>query len=280
DPVASHPASFTEIGSPAVDDRSFSLDPPSPGEEALVPPPPPTPDLFLTPEAGASASDLLGAASDDEEARNADREIGRLLKQGDDVSKKGDRQQAIEIWSRVFLIDINNAEAVTRIEKARQEMAEEGRLVGDLLKKGRDSFEAGDRETARQIFLQAQALDPDEATARFYLERIEKEGSEPLPARPAAPAPGPSPPTPREEDFSSPAPPAPAAEPAVRKTGLSVNPRVLGVVGAFVVLTLVGVYFVFKGGGRAASEAPARIVLSGSLQRARDLTAKGKTEEA
>src|SRR5262245_21094808 len=217
DPVASHPASFTEIGEPLASDGHFSLDQPSPGEEALVPPPPPTPDLFLASE-GAPATDFLAtAASDDEEAQNAEREIARLLKQGDDVSKKGDRQQAIEIWSRVFLIDINNAEAVTRIEKARQEMAEEGRLVGDLLKKGRDSFEAGDREGARQIFLQAQALDPDEATARFYLERIEKEGIEPAPAAAAAPAPRSAPPAAREALLlESPAVEAPSA-PTPRK---------------------------------------------------------------
>ncbi|HEV8117338.1 MAG TPA: tetratricopeptide repeat protein, partial [Thermoanaerobaculia bacterium] len=276
-PVISHPASFTEIGEPGAAGGSFLLEPPSPGEEFLVPPSPPTPDLFLAPN-GATAADYLPPPPDDEESQNAEQEIARLLVQGDEVSKKGDRQQAIEIWSRVFLIDINNAEAVTRIEKARQEMSEEGRLVGDLLKKGRDSFEAGDRDTARQIFLQAQALDPDEATARFYLERIEKEVPGSLPV-PAAAAPRPATPTPHEDDFSRPATTAPVM-PAPRKAGLSINPRVLGVVGAFVVLTLVGVYFVFKGGGRAAPEPSAKIVASGSLQRARDLVAKGKTEEA
>src|SRR5262249_45996682 len=147
------------------------------GEEALVPPPPPTPELFLAPEGSSGPANFLDAPVEDEESQAADREIARLLKQGDEVSARGDRQQAIEVWSRVFLIDINNAAAVTRIEKARQETAEEGRMVADLLKKGRESFEAGDREAAGQFFRQAQALDPDEATARFYLERIEQEAA-------------------------------------------------------------------------------------------------------
>ena len=278
--MASHPASFTEIGAPDEGtDSSLSFDQLSPEEAALVPPPPPTPDLFLGPDGGPAPADLLGAASDDEDAENAEKEIARLLKQGDEVSKKGDRQQAIEIWSRVFLIDINNSEAVTRIEKARLEMAEEGRLVGDLLKKGRDSFEAGDREGAKQIFRQAQALDPDEATARFYLERIEKEGQELAPGAASAAPPKSAPPAPRDDDFCRPAVTAPSSAPAPQKAGLRIHPRVLAV-GAFVVLTLVGVYFVFKGGGRAAPEPPAKIVASGSVQRARELVAAGKTEEA
>ena len=276
--VASHPASFTEIGDPDHQGGgSFSMESPSPGEEFLVPPSPPSPDIVLAPDASAPPVDFLTPAGGDEEAQDAEREIARLLRQGDEVSKKGDRQQAIEIWSRVFLIDINNAEAVTRIEKARQEMAEEGRLVGDLLKKGRESFEAGDREAARQIFLQAQALDPDEATARFYLERIEKEGAEP------APAPGPSPktafPTASEEELPKPSALSASAVPADRKPALRIQPRVLAVVGAFLVLTLIGIYFVFKGGGRA-QEPPAKVVSSGSLQRARELLDKGKTDDA
>ena len=56
----------------------------------------------------------------------------------------GDKQQAIEIWSRIFLIDINNAEAVTRIEDARREMAEESRRVAAALEKGQESFARGD----------------------------------------------------------------------------------------------------------------------------------------
>src|SRR5215471_12471395 len=283
DSVASHPASFTEIGEPGHESPdALSLDTPTPGEEFLVPPSPPSPDLFLAPH-GSAAADFLETGGDDEDSQNADREIARLLKQGDEVSKKGDRQQAIEIWSRVFLIDINNAEAVTRIEKARQEMAEEGRLVGDLLKKGRESFEAGDRETARQIFLQAQALDPDEATARFYLDRIENEVIDPA-AQAANLAAKPAPAAARSEAVEElPKPSALATAPIAvpRKAGLKLQPRVLAVVGAFLVLTLVGIYFVFKGGGRASQEPPAKVVSSGgSLQHARDLLDKGKTDEA
>jgi tetratricopeptide (TPR) repeat protein len=260
-----HPAAFTEIESPeAYGHDSFSLEPPSPDEEALVPPPPPTSELFLAPEGSSEPVNFPEAPVEDEESQASQREIARLLKQGDEVSAKGDRQQAIEVWSRVFLIDINNAEAVTRIEKARQEMAEEGRMVADLLKKGRETFEAGDREAAKQFFRQAQALDPDEATARVYLDRIEQEAAAAVSAAAAGAAPKAASPPPALEQGPSPAPPA------GWKAGVRLNPRVLGLIGAFLLLTMVGVYFVFKGGH--SLEPAAKAVSSGS--RARDQAGK------
>ena len=272
DPFASHPAPFGEIGLPESYEASSAMEPPSPSEEALVPPQPPSPDLFLSLEAEGGAPTLPVGSTDEEESRAAVQEIDALLKQGDEVSKKGDRQQAIEIWSRVFLIDINNAEAVTRIEKARQEMAEEGRMVADLLKKGRASFEAGDRDAARQFFHQAQTLDPDEATARYYLERIEQGPAEPMAAAAAKAAP-----SAREEEPLAAAPAAAPAAPARRKIGLQIQPRVLAVVGVFLAMTLVGIYFVFRG---KSQESPQRIVSAGSLQRAQELLGQGKIAEA
>jgi tetratricopeptide (TPR) repeat protein len=106
-------------------------------------------------------------------------EIATLLQQGDDAARTGNRQQAIEIWSRIFLIDINNSDAVGRIEKARQEMAEGNRRIADSLKQGREKFEAGDFTAAREAFLQVLALDESDQTARTYLDRIEQQLSRP-----------------------------------------------------------------------------------------------------
>lgn len=113
------------------------------------------------------------------EAPSAQQEIESLLARGDAAANGGNRQQAIEMWSRIFLIDINNSEAVGRIEKARQEMAEGNRRVAESLKKGRESFEAGDFTDAREAFLRVLALDESDATARSYLDRIEQELARP-----------------------------------------------------------------------------------------------------
>lgn len=79
-------------------------------------------------------------------------EIAALVKQGDDARASGDRQQAIEIWSRIFLIDINNTDAVDRIERTRKEMAEESQRVAASLEKGQESYARGDLAAAKTQF--------------------------------------------------------------------------------------------------------------------------------
>ncbi len=277
---------FGDLSSEPADLDPFPLPPPgfvgseetSPEPDALVPPSHASPDLFLPVEEAPSIEmrPFSSPRTDEEDARAAERDIDALLKQGDETAKKGDRQQAIEIWSRVFLIDINNSEAVTRIEKTRQEMAEETRMVAECLKKGRESFEAGDSEAARKFFLQAQALDPNEPTARLYLERIEKGEAKPAVAetagKPAAST--------GTDESREPAPALAAGPTPLRRAraALPVDPRVLVVIGAFLAMTLVGVYLVFKG---TRTQAPTpNVVSSGSLQRARELLGRGETEQA
>jgi tetratricopeptide (TPR) repeat protein len=270
---------------------------PGPGTQVEGSPPSPAPphssafDLFLPQEEAPAPMTspspippLPGGPMpkiDEEEARISEQAIATLLKQGDEIARKGERQQAIEIWSRVFLIDINNIEAVARIEQARQEMADQRTLIADCLKKGRESFEAGNREEAEKHFLQAQSLDPGEATARLYLERIHGASGEPAPPAAGAGTPGKAAVTPGPAEDS----PEPAARPrsapptpARRRAGLSVNPKVVTLIGAFLALSLVGVYFVFKGPG--TREPPPKVVSTGSLQNARDLLAEGKIAEA
>jgi tetratricopeptide (TPR) repeat protein len=274
--LSSEPAGLDPIPSPPSGFVGSEETPPE--LDALVPPSHPSPDLFLPADEAPSIEmrPLSSPQTDEEDARAGEREIDTLLKQGDEMAKKGDRQQAIEIWSRVFLIDINNSEAVTRIEKTRQEMTEETRMVAECLKKGRESYEAGDSEAARKFFLQAQALDPDEPTARLYLERIEKGEAETAVAetagKPAAPA--------GTDQSREPAPALAAVSTAPKRprAALPVNPKVLAVVGALLAMTLVGVYFVFKGTRTQAP--PPSVVSSGSLQRARELLGKGEVEQA
>jgi tetratricopeptide (TPR) repeat protein len=276
---------------------------PGPGTEdgGSLPSPAPEPppsfafDLFLPPEEAAAPMmpepmmspslipPLRGGPmpqADEEEARVSEQEIATLLRQGDEIARKGGRQQAIEIWSRVFLIDINNTGAVTRIEQARQEMADQRTLVADCLKKGRESFEAGNREEAKKYFLQAQSLDPGEATARLYLERIQGGSAEPAPPAAGAGAAGKIAvkPWPAEDPEAAARPTAAPPTAARRRIGPAINSKVVTLIGAFLALSLVGVYFVFKGSG--TRKPPPKVVSTGSLQNARDLLGKGKIAEA
>ncbi len=227
---------------------------------------------------------------EDRDAEAADREIATLLRQGDDAVRRGDRQQAIEIWSRIFLIDINNSEAVTRIEKTRQEMAEGNRKISDGLKTGRESYESGDLNGARELFLQVLAVDENEPTARFYLDRIQEDLANPGGSESGAPRPG-------EPDLelaggaaARPAAGSSAAPAKAKGKGRAVRipgtPKALALAGGFLVVVATLVYFfVFRApkpassqasGGKSAAGSPG----PGSLARARELLGAGKIDEA
>lgn len=142
--------------------------------------PPEPPDYSPAAPAPAGAPEPVFARSaEPPEPPSQQEEIASLIQRGDDAARSGNRQQAIEIWSRIFLIDINNSEAVGRIEKARQEMSEGNKRVAEGLKRGRAAFEAGDFTGAREAFLQVLAFDENDATARSYLDRIESELARP-----------------------------------------------------------------------------------------------------
>jgi tetratricopeptide (TPR) repeat protein len=240
------------------------------------------PELSLD---SAFSAPMPEPAPEEPESPSQEQEIESLLSRGDEAARSGNRQQAIEIWSRVFLIDINNTEAVTRIEKARQEMAEGNRRIADSLRRGRESFEAGDFTAAREAFLEVLALDMNEETARSYIDRIEQELARPsagldlsrkVPAgdileEELAAAAAPQPEAIAEPEFEPlPAPPSPAP----RRT---VDKRFVAALGVAALLAVgAGAYFLL----RPARPAPGRAAEGGpSLEHATMLFRDGKLAE-
>ncbi|HEY6098629.1 MAG TPA: hypothetical protein VIW03_04325, partial [Anaeromyxobacter sp.] len=244
-----------------------------PSFSAPEPPPAPTNVSYLEPEDSGSS---------------ADAEIAALLRQGDEVARRGEREQAIEIWSRIFLIDINNSEAVTRIERARQEMTEGNRKISDGLKTGRERYEAGDLNGARELFLEVLAIDENEPTARFYLDRIQEElvhpgGAAEVAATSQAPAVEAAAPGRRGATAQAESPAKEAPSGGVR---LPVSSRALLLVAGFVVMVVALVYFfVLRAPKAAPVPAPAArrgapAPGGGSLAQARQLLGAGKIGEA
>ena len=226
------------------------------------------------------------------EAPSPRQEIDGLLARGDEAARAGSRQQAIEIWSRIFLIDINNSEAVGRIEKARQEMADGNRRVAEGLRQGREKFEAGDFTAAREAFLEVLAFDETDATARSYLDRIEQELARPsagldlsrkapagdILAEEMAEAAAPdfeSEPMALDSLEPAAAPQAKAKPAAARKAPDKRFVFALG--GALLLAIAVGAYFMLRDGGPA----PAQSAAAGgaSLERATELFRDGKIPE-
>ncbi len=214
-------------------------------------------------------------------------EIAALLARGDEAVQAGNRQQAIEVWSRIFLIDINNSEAVGRIETARKEMAEGNRRAAESLRLGRDKFESGDFTAAREAFLEVLAIDETDATARSYLDRIEQELARPsagLDLSRKAPASDilseemadvadvdfKEAPEPELEPEAPPARPAKVRGPADKRF-------VIAIAGALVLAIGVGAYFLLrKGSGGGPPPATAG---GASLEHATELFRDGKVAE-
>ena len=225
------------------------------------------------PPSAATVSPLPSAAAEDQ--GKAEKDIALLLHQGDEAAARGDYEGAIEIWSRIFLIDINSVEAVTRIEKTREVMAEGGKeRLPALLQKGRERFEAGDFAAARAAFLEVLSVEASEPTARSYLDRIEKELTSHRAPEPAPPEIEPSP----EPEEVAPARPEPSAGKKPGRAAIGVNPRVALIAAAFLALVAVGSWLVLRQPRRAA--APAVVVQAGgSLEKATALFQEGKVPE-
>ena len=104
---------------------------------------------------------------------SVDPRISQFLRQGDDAAARGHLQEAIDLWSRVFLIDLSNEEASRRIDAAREKQSEAARQLDVLLSEGVQRYEAGDLPAARDAFLKVLTLSESDATARNYLNQID-----------------------------------------------------------------------------------------------------------
>jgi tetratricopeptide (TPR) repeat protein len=191
--LASGPPSM--VGSPLEAPAAFKpgVPPPMPApaaapEEPLAPAAPEAPTSSEMPAAAPAARPTSSASQ-------ADPRITQFLKQGDEAFARGSAQEAIDLWSRVFLIDLSNEDASRRIDSARESQAETARKIDMLLSEGVQSFEAGDLPGARNKFLDVLALSESDATARGYLNQIDAALS-----TPGAGGPPPSAPTP-DSDF-------------------------------------------------------------------------------
>ena len=138
--------------------------------------PPPMPAAAPQEELGiseAAAAPEPAPASRPLSGVQTDARIIQFLKQGDEAFARGNAQEAIDLWSRVFLIDLSNEEASRRIDSARESQAETARKIDMLLSEGVQSYEAGDLAGARNKFLDVLALSENDATARGYLNQID-----------------------------------------------------------------------------------------------------------
>lgn len=108
------------------------------------------------------------SVSEDDDPR-----ISELLKEGQTAFDQTDYQGAIDAWSRIFLIDIDHAEANRRIELARKMKAEGEREIEQIFHEALAHADAGETDEAAAGLKKVLELSPGHMAAREALEGLE-----------------------------------------------------------------------------------------------------------
>lgn len=227
------------------------------------------------------------------------KKIEQYLADGDRAEAGGDLQQAIDIWSRIFLIDVTNEQASERIERARIKRRETEQQIDPMIVSGIEAFDRGDVAAARSSFSEVLRIDPGNAVAQDYLDRL-KEGVPPPAAAPVMP-PTFEPSAPSDEkidlDFFEeepaagetpliPPPPGSAARPAASakskpapKSGSGTKPPLAMIAAAVgLIVLLAGGWFVWSKFFNEPENDPA--ATQAIFSRAASLASAGKYDQA
>lgn len=158
--AADEPATGADA-KPEVEMLSFDAEvPPAPAAPSSAPP---TGGL----DEPALALDDDGSDDGDNAAR-----IQQLLDEGQEAFDRGAYQAALDVWSRIFLIDIDNEEASRRIEEARNRKAELERHAEETFHEGINHLETQDLAAAKAAFEKVLEIEPHHGMAREYLDQL------------------------------------------------------------------------------------------------------------
>ena len=176
--------------------------PPSSPPPPAVVPPPHAPQPSPAPEAGAPLSFQIPAAEAPlsfDAGGQGEFDFGgeaaavpgaartqELLDQGQAAFDRGDYPAAIDAWSRIYLIDSQNAEAASRIELARHRREEVERAAEHAFFEARDAFEKGNVEEARALCQEVLRLQPQHLEAHDLLASLDTPSAPPPPPSLAA----------------------------------------------------------------------------------------------
>ena len=164
-PVIEEPESDVLVTDETADWLNESSDEPAAAPEEFVPAP-----IVVEPEPTPGPLDFEPSASLDSDS---EKRVDDLLQEGQVAFEKGEYQSAIDAWSRIFLIDIDHAEASRRIELARKLKAEVERQIEEAFHEGISQYEAGETDAAREAFNKVLELQADHIGATEYLEKMD-----------------------------------------------------------------------------------------------------------
>lgn len=170
-PAAEFGFSFEEEKPAEVSFSDFSFD--APAEKSADTPfggfsfgdPAPQPQQPAAGEFDFATASVVTSADDQ-------KKIEQYLADGDRAYEAADYQQAIDLWSRIFLIDVTNDDASDRIERAKARRKEIELKAEPLLAAGIAAFERGDTAKAHEQLSEVLRLDPQNSSAQEYLDRL------------------------------------------------------------------------------------------------------------
>jgi tetratricopeptide (TPR) repeat protein len=172
---------FEEDKVPEVSFSDFSFNAPASTDFSFDP----SPATPAAPAIGGPAEFDFATASvattDDDQQK-----IEQYLSDGDRAFAAGEYSQAIDLWSRIFLIDVTNDSASDRIERAKAKRREQEQKAEAILASGVEAFERGDTEKAHADLTEVLRLDPRNTQAQDYLDRL-SETVTPSPSNPYTP---------------------------------------------------------------------------------------------
>ena len=156
---------FEEDKAQEVSFTDFSFNTPASTDFSFDPPP-------VAPATGGGAAEFDFATASVATTDDDQKKIEQYLSDGDRAFEAGEYSQAIDLWSRIFLIDVTNDQASDRIERAKAKRRELEQKAETILAGGIEAFDRGDTARAHEQLTEVLRLDPRNSQAQEYLDRL------------------------------------------------------------------------------------------------------------
>jgi len=176
------PPEPSPAGGGALEEEQFERFEATPSPTEAAPEEEPKPELEAPWEAAAQASGGFAFESarqapsfeaGGEALGSPEDRVAALLEEGQAAFDAGKYEDAVQIWSRIYLTDPHNAEAERRIEQARRRLDEVHRLAEMKFAEAYEAFEQGRHEEAKKLLEEVLALQPQHVDANDLLARLE-----------------------------------------------------------------------------------------------------------
>ncbi len=102
-------------------------------------------------------------------------QVARMLEQGRGLFAQKKYQEAIDAWSRVFTVDVSNAEAGNLIDQANARIAEIVSKVEDAMYRAQDQVDAGNLQGAKKVFEEVLSIQPGNREALDRIAKIDEQ---------------------------------------------------------------------------------------------------------